>query len=54
MVYPFQALQMFNIGLTYNEIAIIMGAVQAISFVAAPITGCYLLTASLHSNLWRL
>ena len=39
MVFPFQTLQMFNIGLTTNEISIIMGAVQAISFVAAPITG---------------
>jgi hypothetical protein len=30
---------MFNIGMSYNEIAIIMGAVQAISFVGTPITG---------------
>jgi hypothetical protein len=30
---------MFTIGLSYNEIAIIMGAVQAISFVATPIAG---------------
>ncbi len=39
VVWPYLALQMFTIGLSYNEIAIIMGAVQAISFVATPIAG---------------
>jgi hypothetical protein len=39
MVFPYLSLQMFNIGMNYNEIAIIMGAVQAISFVGTPITG---------------
>jgi len=39
MVFPYLSLQMFSIGMNYNEIAIIMGAVQAISFVGAPITG---------------
>jgi len=57
MVSPYLSLQMFNIGMNYNEIGIITGAVQAISFVATPITGknvivcIYTSLPLLHANV---